>query len=94
MFINQIVSLLSLCPRIYVCICVFVLMFLILDVIVHIIYVWMWKITERYRYNNFDTYEYNMCKYPRFSGARLLASLLFYKFHRKKMKFDTSFLEY
>ena len=76
MFINQIVSLLSLCSRIYVCMFVFVLMFLILDVIVHIIYVWIWKITGRYRYNNFETYEYNMCKYPHISGARL-ASLLF-----------------
>ena len=76
MFINQIVSLLSLCPRLclYLCICVNVLV--ILDVIVHIIYVWIWKIKVRYNYNNFDTYEYNMCKYPRFSGARL-ASLLF-----------------
>ncbi len=61
MFINQIVSLLSLCSRIYVCICVFVLMFLFLDVIVHIIYVWMWKITGRYSDNDFATYEYNMC---------------------------------
>ena len=74
MFINQIVSLLSLCSRIYVCICVNVLV--ILDVIVHIIYVWMWKITGRYWYNTFATYEYNMCKYPHISGARL-ASLLF-----------------
>ena len=69
MFINQIVSLLSVCSRIqvYVCICVNVLV--ILDVIVHIIYVWIWKITGRYGYNNVDTYEYNMCKYPHLSGT-------------------------